>query len=200
MDIEHVTSQSDDDFADLLERVRQGDEPAASELVQRYERTVLRSVRIRLGSQMRSVLDSMDIVQSVHRSLLVGLRNEKYQFASPQQLVALAVVMVQRKVARHWRKLKQMPSSHFELNYDNEGIPVDRRASSDPTASRIVSAADLLSQFLSQLNEFDRQLVRLKLDGHSSVETARILDREPAFIRMRWTRLRQTLRASGYSS
>lgn len=199
MEIEHELSQSDDDFAELLALVRQGDESAAAQLVERYQRAVLRSVRSRLGKNMRGALDSMDIVQSVHRSLLIGLRNEKYQFSTPQQLVALAVVMVQRKVARHWRKLKHLPSTSLDAKTAEQDTPADRLASHDPTASLVVSAEELLQQFLGQLDELDQQLVRLKLAGNSSVDTAKLLDREPAFIRMRWTRLRRTLRQYGYS-
>jgi len=35
------------------------------------------------------------------------------------------------------------------------------------------------------------------IEGHSSVHTAEILGREPAFIRMRWSRLRKLLRERG---
>jgi len=199
MESEEASKQSQDEFPHLLARVRQGDELATAELVQRYERAVLRSVRARLGKSMRSALDSMDIVQSVHRSLLVGLRNEKYQFNSVEQLVALAVVMVQRKVAHHWRKMGKMPTSRLDLHLNEDGTSVDPIASRDPSVSRVLSANDLLDQFLSQLDQFDQQLVRLKLRGFSSVETAKLLGHESAFIRMRWTRLRKTLRDNGFS-
>lgn len=199
MEIEHESSQSDGDFAELLARVRLGDEAAAGQLVQRYERAVLRSVRSRLGKNMRGALDSMDIMQSVHRSLLVGLRNEKYQLSTPHQLIGLAVAMVQRKVARHWRKIKKMPVNKLAANAAQQDTPVERLAGHDPTASLVVSAEELLQQFLSQLDELDQQLVRYKLAGHTSADTAKLLNRKPAFIRMRWVRLRRTLREYGYS-
>src|SRR5262245_44508831 len=100
----------DDDFADLLARVRGGDDAATAELVRRYERAVLRSVRSRLSQSMRGAMDSMDVMQSVYRSLLTGVKNERFQLTTPQQLIGLAVVLVQRKVARHWRKLKRFPN------------------------------------------------------------------------------------------
>src|SRR5262245_47620046 len=110
MATEPVCLPPNDDFADLLARVRGGDDAATAELVRRYERTVLRSVRSRLSQAMRGALDSMDVMQSVHRSLLTGVKNERFQLTTPQQLIGLAVVMVQRKVARHWRKLKRFPA------------------------------------------------------------------------------------------
>ena len=199
MEIEYESSQSDGDFAELLALVRQGDESAASRLVQRYERAVLRSVRSRLGKNMRGALDSMDIMQSVHRSLLVGLRNKKYQFSTSNQLIGLAVAMVQSKIARHWRKIKKMPGNTLEANTAKQDTLVEQLASHDPTASLVVSAEELLQQFLAQLDELDQELVRLKLAGNSSVDTAKLLNCKPAFVRMRWVRLRRTLRQNGYS-
>ncbi len=95
-------AHGDAEFPELLEKVKLGDAQAIETLVRRYQRAILRIVRARLGRQMRSVLDSMDIVQSVHRSLLIGLHREKFHFQTPDQLIALAALMVQRKVARHW--------------------------------------------------------------------------------------------------
>jgi RNA polymerase sigma factor (sigma-70 family) len=198
MVIEPVSLPPDKDFLDLVARVRGGDDSAAAELVQRYERAVLRSVRSRLGKSMRSAMDSMDVMQSVHRSLLTGVKNQRFRFATPQELIGLAVVMVQRKVARHWRKLKQFPMTGAAAAGQSVATALDAIASDESAPSEMAAASDLLDRLLGQLGEFDQQLVRLKLDGHSSVETAKILGREPAFIRMRWSRLRQVLRDGGY--
>jgi RNA polymerase sigma-70 factor (ECF subfamily) len=186
-----------DDFLALVRRVREGDTTAASELVGRYERAVLRAVRSRLGQNMRRAMDSMDVVQSVHQSLLVGLRSQRFDMSSPAQLIALAVLMVQRKIARHWRQIKQLPITGDTVT-GSGGNPLDRVTSDEPAPAEVAAAGDLLDQLLLQLDELDRTLVRLKLDGHSSVEAATILGREPAFIRMRWSRLRQILRQRGY--
>lgn len=190
----------DDEFPKLLVRVRAGDESAASELVERYERAVLRAVRSRLGQQMRRAMDSMDVVQSVHQSLLLGLRSQRFEMSSPRELIALAVVMVQRKIARYWRKLKRMPSADGDAAAHPQGTTVSGISSSEPTPADVAAADELLAQFLAPLDNLDRQLVRLKLDGHSSVEAAAVLNREPAFVRMRWSRLRQLLRKRGYGS
>ncbi|HZL90028.1 MAG TPA: sigma-70 family RNA polymerase sigma factor [Pirellulaceae bacterium] len=186
-----------DDFLALVGRVRDGDETAARDLVGRYERAVLRAVRSRLGQSMRRAMDSMDVVQSVHQSLLLGLRSQRYEMNSPAQLIALAVVMVQRKIARHWRKIKRFPTAGETVSHSH-GTPLNGVTSDEPAPAEVAAADDLLAQFLSQLNEFDQTLVRLKLDGNSSVEAAAILGREPAFIRLRWSRLRQMLRKRGY--
>ena len=191
---ESLAPLPDDVFLELLARVRGGDNSAAAELVQRYERIVLRSVRSRLGRSMRSAMDSMDVMQSVHRSLLTGVKSHRIQLDSPQQLIGLAVVMVQRKVARQWRKLKHFPTIGSASGEQSPVTALQAIASNEAAPAEMAAASDLLERLLGQLNAVDRQLVRLKLDGHSSVEAGRILGREPAFIRMRWSRLRQVLR------
>jgi RNA polymerase sigma factor (sigma-70 family) len=198
MAAESLAPLPDTAFLELLARVRGGDDTAAAELVQRYERVVLRSVRSRLGKSMRSAMDSMDVMQSVHRSLLTGVKNERFRFATPQELIGLAVVMVQRKVARHWRKLKQFPLDRGAAAGQSVATALEAIASDESAPAEMAAASDLLERLLGQLGSLDRQLVRLKLDGHSSVEAAKILGREPAFIRMRWSRLRQVLRDGGY--
>jgi RNA polymerase sigma-70 factor (ECF subfamily) len=143
-------------------------------------------------------MDSMDVVQSVHRSLLVGLRRDRYQISSPQQLIGLAAVMVQRKIARQWRKIKRLPISAAPDSADGS-TACDVIESDEPAPPESALADDLLERFLQQLDELDRQLVHLKLAGHSSVETAEVLGRDPAFIRMRWSRLRKLLRDRGFT-
>ena len=183
------------EFENLIARIRNGDESASAELVQRYERPVIRAVRARLGSRLRRVLDSMDVMQSVNRSLLVGLRSQKFQFSEPAQLIALAVLLVQRKVARHWRSVKRtLPIEPKGGASENPLLDV---GSHEPEQSSVIAAEELLQRFLTFLDDLDRQLVQLKLDGHSSVEVAAVLKLDPAFVRMRWSRLRDKLRASG---
>jgi len=199
MATEPVPVQTDDDFAGLLARVRGGDDDAVAKLVQRYERAVLRSVRSRLSRSMRGAMDSLDVIQSVHRSLLTGVKNERFQLATPQQLIGLAVVMVQRKVARQWRKLKRFPTIGSQATDSCSAPPLEAIAGDESPPFEIAAANELLERILSQLDEFDRQLVRLKLAGHSSAESAATLGCGPAFVRMRWSRLRQLLRERGYA-
>src|SRR5262245_18751564 len=96
-----------DTFTVLLDRVRGGDKSAEAELVQRYEGIIRRAARGLLGPAMRPHLDSVDIAQSVHRSLFIGLRRQAFSFSSPDQLIALALTLVRRKVSRHWRKIQR---------------------------------------------------------------------------------------------
>src|SRR6516165_6904338 len=100
-------SQATADFTGLLARARDGDPEALAELVRQYEPEVRIVARVLLGPALRPYLDSLDLVQSVHRSLLLGLRHGKVDVSSPERLVALATTMVRRKIARQWRRLQR---------------------------------------------------------------------------------------------
>src|SRR5688572_16102048 len=57
-------------FESLVERIAEGSEAAVWDLLERYSKNILRVVRRRLPSEIRTKIDSVDIVQSVWKSLL----------------------------------------------------------------------------------------------------------------------------------
>src|SRR3954470_22925296 len=99
--------ETTEDFAALLARARAGDQESLATLVRQYESKLRVVARVLLGTALRPYLDSLDLVQSVHRSLLLGLRETKFAVSSPEQLVALATTMVPRRVARQWRRMRR---------------------------------------------------------------------------------------------
>src|SRR5438874_9664351 len=99
--------ETTDDYTSLLARARQGDAEAMSQLCQLYEKELRVVARVLLGPALRPYLDSIDLVQSVHRSLMLGLRENKFDISTPENLLALALTMVRRKAARQWRHLKR---------------------------------------------------------------------------------------------
>ncbi len=77
-------------FHNLIRRIRERDEEAASELVRRYESAIRRVVRIRLRDvRLRRVLDSMDICQSVLATFFVRTALGQYELDTPEQLINL---------------------------------------------------------------------------------------------------------------
>jgi RNA polymerase sigma-70 factor (ECF subfamily) len=57
----------------LLDRIRGGDRDALDELLRRYQETILKIVRSRLGQDLRRKVESSDIVQEVMTSAFKGL-------------------------------------------------------------------------------------------------------------------------------
>ena len=185
------------EFAALLARTRQGDEEALAELVQRYEGIIRRAARGLLGSALRPHLDSMDLVQSVHRSLLIGLRSQKFDISTPDKLIALALTLVRRKVARHWRKLKREQSSPLAASGETNQV-LTSPSCPQPGPASVVEFDDAVQHVLSHLeDDRDRRLVELRLQGCSTAEVARAMGLDSRFLRVRLGRLRSRLREHG---
>jgi RNA polymerase sigma-70 factor (ECF subfamily) len=185
-----------EDFQLLLQRVRLGDDAALTELARCYEPEVRLTARVLLGRALRCHLDSIDLVQSVHHTLLLGLRENKFAIAGPQQLLGLAVTLVRRKVARHWRKLKRQRRTDEIETTDLEAGLLGTLPSTEIDPAESAQNADLLAQLDRHLDTKDRQLVELRLQGCSTAEAARRLGLDPDVLRVRLSRLRRRLRDS----
>lgn len=172
------------EFQELLQRAAAGDDGAMSELARRYEPEVRIVARARLSARMRPYLDSVDITQSVHRSLMAGLRAEKFDIASPEKLIGLAVTIVRRKIARHWRKLRRQKRDVSLSHQQNDAASV----------STSVAAVDQYDYLIQGLGETDRKLIELRLAGHSTADAARKMGLDPDVVRVRLSRLRGQLR------
>jgi RNA polymerase sigma factor (sigma-70 family) len=187
-------------FASLLDGARRG-EPAAIELLtQQYEPKLRMVARVLLGPALRPHLDSIDLVQSVHRSLMVGLREDRFDIGSPENLIGLALTMVRRKAARQWRRARRQ--QRLQSAGDASGVqnPVDVLLSlSSPGADPAQQAAlrDQVERLCQSLSATEQTIVDLRLQGHTTEEIARQVELSPVALRVRLTRLRQRLRAAG---
>jgi RNA polymerase sigma-70 factor (ECF subfamily) len=188
--------EADKEFAALLAQARAGDTAALAELARRYEPEVRLVARVQLGPAMRPHLDSMDLVQSVHRSLMLGLRAGKFDVSSPDQLVALALTVVRRKVARKWRHLRRQQRSlpgraeSLDLTLASLAVP-----DSDP--ARAAELRDATEHLCAGLDETERRVLELRLEGHSTAEVARELGLDADVLRVRLSRLRRRLHTYG---
>jgi RNA polymerase sigma-70 factor (ECF subfamily) len=185
---------ADESFAALMARVREGDEQAAAELVAQYEGIIRRRARRLLGPALRVHLDSVDIAQSVNRTLLIGLRRAAFAVSTPEELTRLALTLVRRKVARHWRRRKREAEYRQLVRGSGPaGIHATARAGELRAATDPLQMDETVRQVLDRLEGVDRQLVELRLEGHTTAEAARKLGVSPAFLRSRLSRLRKRL-------
>jgi RNA polymerase sigma factor (sigma-70 family) len=185
-------------FAEWLKRARQGDPEAALAIAREYERELRIVARVQLGPALRPYLDSLDLVQSVHRSLLVGLRQDKFDISSPGNLIALALTMVRRKVARHWRKHQRQ--QRLETGRCDDTGHVDMLAAlvnSDGDPVRDAQMRDAVNHLWGHLDATEKSLVELRMKGYSTAEAARSLQLDADVLRVRLSRLRQRLEATG---
>ncbi len=168
------------------------------ELLGKYETKVRLVARVLLGPALRPYLDSLDLVQSVHGSLLRGLREETFVISTPEHLVALALTLVRRKVAQKWRHLQRQ--QRLSGGAAETGCLPDVLTSLSSPQDDPVRAAQFKDQVVhlsANLKETERRLLELRLQGYTLTEVAHELGLTPVALRVRLTRLRQRLRAAG---
>lgn len=189
-------SDTPDDFRDLVRRAGQGDAAALQQLTEQYESKIRIVAKVRLGPALRPFLDASDVVHSVHRAILLGLRQGDFDFSSPERLTGLAVKMVYRRIAQHWRREKRKKRLNGEA--DGSGNSVDafvKLAGNEPDPARALEARELVERVLAKLDPDDRTLLEMWLDGYRRREIAERLNIQGGAFRMRWMRLRKQLEA-----
>jgi RNA polymerase sigma-70 factor (ECF subfamily) len=188
-------------FPELLAKARQGDAEAMTVLVRTYEPEVRIVARVLLGKALRPHLDSLDLVQSVHRSLMMGLRQYKFDISTPENLVALALTLVRRKVAHKWRhEQRQQRLSHGPTSDTDLARTLESLVSGEANPARAAELNDAVQQLCRSLSDSERRLMELRLAGHSTAEAARELGADADVLRAHLSRLRQHLRAAGVLS
>jgi DNA-directed RNA polymerase specialized sigma24 family protein len=166
-------TEIDTQFEDLMLRVRQGDELAATELVRRYEPMIRRVVRLRLANlPLQSVVDSMDICQSVMASFFIRVHLGQYAFENPQQLIGLLANMAKSKLLAKARFESAQRRDRRRLDA-NAGERPDCIPSPCSSPSKIVEAQEVLLQVQSRLTDDERKISQLRVDGHGWQEVAR---------------------------
>ena len=160
-------------FRELIRRVRNRDQEAATELATRYESAIRRVVRIHLrDARMRQVLDSMDICQSVLASFFVRTALGQYELDSPDQLIHLLTAITRNKLRNQVSRLQAQRRDirkGVTIDDDDAGVVVADRAS-DP--SEQASAREILQIVCDRLDPADRYLAEQRSIGRTWPELA----------------------------
>lgn len=151
-------------FRELMARVRQGDQEAATELVTRYEPTIRRVVRIRLtNTSLHPLLDSMDICQSVMASFFVRAASGQYTLETPDHLIKLLSTIARSKLAFQMRKQQAQRRDHRRVT--PLGSDAGQLAAPGTSPSKQVEARELLAEAHRRLTEEEHRIIALRKQG-----------------------------------
>ncbi len=177
----------DNQFAELIRRVRARDEEAAAQFMRRYESAIRRVVRIHLrDTRLRRVLDSMDICQSVLATFFVRAALGQYELDSPDQLLHLLASITSHKVTN---KANRLLAQKRDLRRDALlGDQYDHMVHPASDPSEQASAKDLLEKIRSRLNDEEPQLAEQRALGRGWRELAEELGGTDVALRKKLTR------------
>jgi RNA polymerase sigma factor (sigma-70 family) len=163
--------EPDTSITTLMERIRAGDEEAAATLVRQYETELRREIRLRLrGAQLRSILDSVDICQSVLASFFLRTAMGHYQLETPLDVLKLLTRMARNKIVTIYRRqfADRRDASRTQSLEVACVSPLDQQMPPDEA----VSLSELLESARSRLRPRELQLADLRRSGLSWLEIA----------------------------
>ena len=157
-------------FADFLDRIRAGDEWAASELVRRYEPALRMEIKLRLNDRkLRRLLEPGDICQSVLKSFFLRAATGQFDIDSPEKLAGLLRAMAHNKVADQVREQQALRRDHRRSVSLNQGeFPI---AAADPSPSRTAMGREELAAFRGRLSVEERRLADLRRSAGSGAKS-----------------------------
>lgn len=176
----------------LVSLAKDGDQSALQTLCEAYGERVLRIVRLRMGGELRSKLQSMDLVQDVLVSALRGLKDFTYQ--TEGDFLRWLAAITENRIRDNVERL------HAEKRDIRREIPLDTSGQSGTdtfvrtvgpvsatTPSMIVSRRedlDRLEEAIDKMPAEYRQVILLaKIEGLSGAELAQRLGKTPGAAR-----------------
>jgi RNA polymerase sigma factor (sigma-70 family) len=181
--------EAEEEFRELIRRVRAGDGSAAADLVRQYEPEIRRTVRVRLRleSRLRRLFDSMDVCQSVLASFFARAALGQFDIDRPEQVLKLLVSMARTKLAEQMRNHRRQRRDH-RRRQEMEPEALAALVDDATTPSRAVANEELLSEARRLLSDEERRMAELRALGTDWAEIARQLGGTPNGRRMQFVR------------
>lgn len=158
---------------DLLTRLRQGDQDAAARIFQAYSGRLVGLARSRLRGLVRHKADPEDVMASVFKSFFRRDAVEAFDLPGWDSLWALLTMITLRKCGYQTR--------HFLAacrDVQREAAPPEDSAvaweaiAREPTPAEAAQLTDTVEQLMRDLDERDRPIVLLSLQGYAAPEIA----------------------------
>lgn len=155
-------ASGDDEPDSWLERLNNGDLAAVEQLFLRYEPYVRITVRRRLGAQLRTKLDSADIVQSVFADVVGGLRKSGWRFRGKPELRAFLRRIACRRIADRYEEHRHALGREQPIV---ETRPLSLPTSTAPRPSQIAQGREFAERVFEACAPGHEEIVRLRMSG-----------------------------------
>jgi RNA polymerase sigma-70 factor, ECF subfamily len=191
-----------DSFDDVVGRLREGDEDAAAEILRRFTGRLIALARGRLQGGIRAKLDPEDVLQSVFRSFFVRQAQGQFEVEDWDGLWSLLARITLRKCGRQIGAFRadrrDIRREVGAVGSDDESRRSWEAVAHEPTPQEVTLLTEMLEQLMRGLDETQRQVVVLRLQGFTVSEisqqisrTERTVQRVLAQVRERLKRLEQ---------
>ena len=184
---------ADDSFSSVMVRLRAGEDAAAAAVFERFARRLAVLARRHLDTRLRQKVDPEDVVQSAYKSFFLRFGDGKLSVVDWENLWGLLTLLTVRKCADKAEFFgAQRRAVGRETSAEAGGgwwSAVDR----EPTPDEAAALAETVERLLDGLDEFERPVVELTLEGYSTEEISRQLGRAERSVRRLRERVRKRL-------
>jgi RNA polymerase sigma-70 factor, ECF subfamily len=158
-------------FPTLMRKLTAGDADAAAAVFEQYASALIRLARKHLEERVRSKVGAEDMPQSVFRTFFRRARQGQFDLAHEGALWALLAAITVRKCGRWNRHFRtHMRSTTREVPLAEElAVPA---GAPEPTPDEAAALADLVETLLRGLDERERAVCELRLQGYTAPEIA----------------------------
>jgi RNA polymerase sigma-70 factor (ECF subfamily) len=162
----------------LVELFRHGDQDAARQIVDTYIDRLLMLARRRISPRLASRVDPEDVVQSAFRTFFRRVGEGQFSFSEQDDLckllVRITLYKTLRSIAFH-KAAKRNPGQETEQG-EHHRERLLALLDKEPTAEAQVAFLDQLDRFLRKLKPQEREILEMRLQGHSNDEIAQKLN------------------------
>lgn len=184
-------------FDDLIARLARGEDDAQAEMFRRFSFRLIRLARARLDLRLQKFTDPEDITQSVWKSFFLRQADGEFEFRDWDGLWAMLTTITIRKCIRESvasSRQKRDLKREVSIQQQTEGassfeLPIVDR---EPTPQESAMLSECIEQLLTGLTEKEKEIVVLRLQGHTIPEisehlqiTERTIHRKLAAVRER---------------
>ena len=178
---------------ELVAQAQDGDTSALDQLCGVYTERVRRMVRFRMGPELRSRLESMDLVQEALVEAVLDL--DQFRYATEGDFLRWLSRIVENTIRDHVDKAhaakrdirKQVPLDHVAVRADRPALEA-RMPLATTTPSVVLSLRedlDKLEKAMDRLKpEYREVIVLAKIEGYSCKEIAEKEGKSPAAVAM----------------
>jgi RNA polymerase sigma-70 factor (ECF subfamily) len=183
-------------FADFLARLHSRDDAAAQELFGRFAHQLIALALRHIDTTLRHKVDAEDVVQSVYKSFFVRYGLGNLDIVNWNSLWGLLTLITVRKCAEraaYHRAECRDAAREVSPPRGDESAPWLEPLGREPTPLEATVLSETVEQLLAGVDEEERPIVELSLQGYTTREISDRLGRAERTVRLLRERVRHRL-------
>ena len=170
---------------------------APREAFERFSRRLIGLARVHLHGRLKHKVDPEDVVQSAYKSFLIRYGDEILVAEGSEELWGLLTLITVRKCADRARyyqaECRELGREKGATGSSDSNPPWVMAAGREPSPDEAAMLVETVTDVLQQLNDDERRIVELSLQGYSTQEISEQTGRAERSVRRLRERVRKLL-------